>query len=334
MQCTSIKTHPKMKNLYIIGNGFDIYHGLDTRYQSFAKFLSKADSKIYDLILNYYGLPDISEDPVSDEEYAAWATFELSLADLDYEQVLDDHSDSIANPGSEDFRDRDWHTYQIEMELIIEKLTDRLISIFNKFILNVQFPENVEDRKIRIIPDAKFLNFNYTNTLERYYEVESKNICYIHEKSSEKDCKIILGHGTDPDNFKVEDTKTPEGLSEEELYERRERMSDQYDYSYESAKDEILSYYTKAFKNTVSIIEKNIKFFENLKTIEHVYVLGHSISQVDIKYFETIAKYASQEVKWSVTYYSDYEKQKHFEALTAIGVKPENLEQIKMIELR
>jgi hypothetical protein len=160
VQCTSIKTHPKMKNLYIIGNGFDIYHGLDTRYQSFAKFLSKADSKIYDLILNYYGLPDISEDPVSDEEYAAWATFELSLADLDYEQVLDDHSDSIANPGSEDFRDRDWHTYQIEMELIIEKLTDRLISIFNKFILNVQFPENVEDRKIRIIPDAKFLNFN------------------------------------------------------------------------------------------------------------------------------------------------------------------------------
>jgi hypothetical protein len=94
-----------MKNLYIVGNGFDIYHGLDTRYQTFAKYLSQTDGEVYDLILKYYGLPDISEDPVGDEEYAAWATFELALADLDYEEVLDDHSDSIANPGSDDFRD-------------------------------------------------------------------------------------------------------------------------------------------------------------------------------------------------------------------------------------
>jgi len=163
-----------MRNLYIFGNGFDIYHGLDTKYQSFANYLSQTDNEVYDLILNYCGLPDISEDTASDEEYAAWATFELSLADLDYEQVLEDHSDAIANPASEDFRDRDWHTYQIEMELIIEKLTDRLITIFNNFILNVQYPDNVDDRKLKIIPQSLFLNFNYTNTLERYYGVHQK----------------------------------------------------------------------------------------------------------------------------------------------------------------
>ena len=323
-----------MKNLYIIGNGFDVYHGLDTKYQSFAKYLSNADSEVYDLILNYYGLPDISEDPVSDKEYAAWATFELALADLDFEQVLDDYSDAIPDIGSDDFRDRDLHTYQIEMEMIIEKLTKRLISILNRFILNVQYPNNIDDRKLKITPQSLFLNFNYTDTLEKYYEVDSKKICYIHEKSSENDCKIILGHGTDPSNFEVKDPELPQGLSEEELDRWREHMFDQYDYSYESAKDEILSYYTKAFKNTLSIIDKNIKFFKGLTSIESIYVLGHSISSVDIKYFEVVKKYSNQEAKWYVTYYSDLEKEKHLEALTAIGVKPDNLVQLKMNELK
>lgn len=323
-----------MKNLYIIGNGFDIYHGLDTRYQSFAKYLSQADGEIYDLILEYYGLPDISEEPVSDEEYAAWATFELSLADLDYEQVLDDHSDSIPNPASDDFRDRDWHTYQIDMELIIEKLTNRLIANFNNFIIDVQYPENINDRKLKLIAKSGFLNFNYTETLQRYYGIETKEICYIHEKSSKGDCKIILGHGTDPSNFEVKAPEQPEGLTEEQFEQWREQMSDQYDYSYESAKDEILSYYVKAFKNTVFIIDKNIDFFYGLNNVENVYVLGHSISEVDIKYFEAVKKHANKAAKWYVTFYSDYEKQKHYEALTKIGVKTANLIQLKMIELK
>lgn len=132
-----------MKNLYIIGNGFDIYHGLDTKYQSFAKYISQTDSEVYKLVLKYYGLPDISEEPINDEEYDSWETFELSLADLDYKQVLEDFSNSIAYLGSEDFRDNDWHTYKIEMELIVKKLTNRLISIFNNFILDVIYPETI-----------------------------------------------------------------------------------------------------------------------------------------------------------------------------------------------
>jgi len=111
-------------------------------------------------------------------------------------------------------------------------------------------------------------------------------------------------------------------------------MADQYDYSYQSAKDEILSYYTKAFKNTVSIIKKNISFFDSLGNVENIFVLGHSISTVDIKYFEQVKKHTTQNTKWFVTYYSDFEKQKHFEALTTIGVKVENLTQLKMTELQ
>lgn len=323
-----------MKNLYIIGNGFDLYHGLDTRYQTFAKYLAKKDNEVYELFLTYYGLPDISEDPITDEEYAAWATFELALADLDYEQVLDDHSDSIANPGADDFRDRDWHTYQIEMEMIIEKLTDKLIADFNAFILNVNYPNSIDDKKINILPQSLFLNFNYTNTIEKYYNISTNAICYIHNKAKVTDSNIILGHGTDPANFIEKDPEPPENLSEEELEQWRDAMSDQYDYSYDSAKSEILSYYTKAFKNTENIINQNSDFFKKLSNVENVYVLGHSISEVDIKYFETVVNTAKKEANWFVTYYSDYEKQKHLDTLTKLGIKPQNLTQIKMEDLK
>ncbi len=322
-----------MNNLYIVGNGFDLYHGLDTRYQSFAKFLSQTDSEIYDLMLKYYGLPDISEDQVNDEEYNAWAAFEISLADLDYQQVLEDHSDSIANIASDDFRDRDWYTYQIDMELIIEKLTKKLISLFNKFILNVKYPECVADRSLEIISKSRFLNFNYTDTLERYYEVERKEICYIHGKSSRNDSRIILGHGTDPSNFEVKHPQPPGGLTKDELDQWKENMSDQYDYSYENAKGEILSYYTKAFKDAPSIIDKNIEFFEGLKDNENIYVLGHSISPVDIKYFEAVQTYSPEKANWFVTYFRDFEKQKHLKALTEIGIKHDCIKQLRMTEL-
>ena len=111
-------------------------------------------------------------------------------------------------------------------------------------------------------------------------------------------------------------------------------MADQYDYSYESAKYEILSYYNKAFKNTLNIINKNIAFFERLNNVESIFVLGHSISEVDIKYFEAVKKYVTPEARWYVTYYKDNEKEKHFETLTKIGVKFENLSLIKMYALR
>lgn len=323
-----------MTDLYIIGNGFDLYHGLDTKYQSFAKFLAEEEDEIYDLLLTYYGLPDISEDPVCDAEYAEWANFESSLADLDYKQVLEDNSDAAAKPGSVGFRDGDWHTYQIEMEKIIEKLTERLISIFNSFILNINYPDKIDDKKIKLSSDSLFMNFNYTDTLERYYNVENTRICYIHNKSIDENSQIVLGHGTDPSDFEEKQPEPPNGLSEEELDKWREYMSDQYDYSYESAKSKILSYYTKAFKNTRSIINDNIDFLGSLYNVKNVYVLGHSISPVDVEYFKVVFDKIHQNAVWHVSYYSDFEKDKHLETLLILGIKNENIKQMRIEDLK
>ncbi|MDE5492509.1 bacteriophage abortive infection AbiH family protein [Elizabethkingia meningoseptica] len=323
-----------MKTLYIIGNGFDIHHKLDTRYQSFAKYLAENNSEVYELLLNYYGLPDITNPELTDEEYALWSRFEQALADLDYLSVLDDNSDLIARPGAEDFRDRDWHSYQIEMEEIIKDLTTTLISDFNKFILKVKYESISDDVLIDIENDSHFLNFNYTKTLQEGYGIPEERITYIHNRADTENCTLILGHGTDPANFDEKEEEPPQGLSEEELYEWREQKADEYDYSYESAKQEILSYYTKAFKNTTTIIENNIVFFTNLTEVENVIVLGHSISEVDLKYFEVLKTKLNENVIWNVSYYSELEKQAHKETLSQLGINNNNIAQIKITDLK
>lgn len=322
-----------MKTLYIIGNGFDIHHKLDTRYQSFANYLAENNSDVYDLLLNYYGLPDITNPELTDEEYALWSRFEQALADLDYLTVLDDNSDLIAHPDAEDFRDRDWHSYQVEMELIIKDLTTTLISDFNDFIIEIEYENIPNDTLVELEENSHFLNFNYTETLQESYGIPEERITYIHNRADAHNCTLILGHGTNPKNFEEKEEEPPQGLSEEEFYEWREQKANEYDYSYESAKQEILSYYTKAFKNTTSIIENNIDFFTNLTEVEKVIVLGHSISEVDLKYFEVLKANLNENVIWSVSYYSELEKQAHKETLLQLGINNGNIVQIKITDL-
>ncbi|MBK7632980.1 MAG: hypothetical protein IPJ13_00905 [Saprospiraceae bacterium] len=51
----------KYTKLYIIGNGFDLHHNLDTWYSSFGLFLKKTYIDIYDVFLEYYGFGDLDE---------------------------------------------------------------------------------------------------------------------------------------------------------------------------------------------------------------------------------------------------------------------------------
>ncbi|MDG3535014.1 AbiH family protein, partial [Klebsiella pneumoniae] len=43
----------KAMRLYIIGNGFDIRHGLPTRYKHFKSYVAKNDKELYDAIEEY-----------------------------------------------------------------------------------------------------------------------------------------------------------------------------------------------------------------------------------------------------------------------------------------
>lgn len=315
--------------LYVIGNGFDIHHGLDTRYTTFGLFLKNHYSEIYDLLLEYYGFDDL--DPNNEQSFSdpLWSEFEKSLSLLDTKTVMEAHSDSLAVPSSEEFSDRDWGTFQIDMEMILEKLTVGLYKVFKEFILSVEFPPFDISKKMNLDRDAKYLTFNYTNTLANYYAIPERNVLFIHEKAESNDIELVLGHGVDPENFEDKPAQPPQGLTPEELEDWMQYMADQYDHSYELGKETINSYFTNTFKGTDAIIEKNKQFFCELEDIDEVIVIGHSLAEVDLPYFEHLTKSVTPNARWTATYYSNSDKDSHYNTLTHMGIKNVSVVKIK-----
>ena len=152
------------EKLYIIGNGFDLHHGLKTSYYHFANYLKSKDSELYSILESYISYPNSDKD--------LWSRFEENLSNLDTDEILSEHSDTLLNYTSDDFRDGDRYIFPDTMDNYYQKLTDGLFEIFQNFIQDVEFPSIASELKLEI--DANFLTFNYTNTLEQLYNVDKK----------------------------------------------------------------------------------------------------------------------------------------------------------------
>lgn len=324
------------KTLYIIGNGFDLYHGLDTRYDTFGKFLKKNYWEIYNNLIDYISLPPISENSKGFHKESLWADFESALANIDIEYTLNEHTDYLPNLSSDDYRDSDLHAMQQVMERFVQTLTNNLKDAFREFILQVKIHKSIEHKLINIEDGSLFLNFNYTDTLEKLYKIDPKNIVYIHNKAKDNDKGIILGHGLDPEEisrkYKI---IPPEGLNEEELDLWRQEQSDNYDYSYDSAKEELIYYFGKSFKNTKEIINQHYSFFERISNVEKVFILGHSLSDIDKPYFLKIIKSIwNKNIEWNVSYNYEDDIESHKKKLKDFGLKEEQIKMITIEDLR
>lgn len=268
----------------------------------------------------------------SDGDKDLWYRFEQNLANLDVDEILSIAPNFMPNYGSEDFRDRDRYDFQHEMERYLEKLTTGLLEEFRSFIESAKIPPDAYKKKIKLDPSATFLNFNYTNTLQELYQIEDSQINYIHNAASDQDHQIILGHGIDPEQLKRSEPVPPPGLSGPELSEWMDEQSDQYDHSYELGKDMIRGYFSASFKNTIEIIENNAQFFASLTNIEQVIVLGHSVSEVDTKYFAAVAASAPG-CSWSASYFTDEDRVRIIGALQDLGIDPIKISFFKIVDL-
>ena len=294
-----------MKNkLYIIGNGFDLHHNLKTSYYDFRDYLKIHNRKIYDLLDQYmcYLLDDLSNDLSNN----LWGNFEENLSYLDIEQMYLDNSDLIPNIEIGDLSDDYYDSYEFlyEMERIYDKLTTQLVETFKVFISEAMSIDDLEilKHKVDIDINARFLCFNYTDTLERIYNIQQKNINYIHNSIKNSSENIILGHSIDPSKFSLK-------IKNKDFYK-----------PYDEGRLMLNKYFETMHKPTNKIIEKNRSYFNSLSNTNKVYVLGHSISKVDIPYFEKIVQVINKNVEWIVSYYKEEEIETFKNTLKNIGV--------------
>src|SRR5690606_6884657 len=160
----------------------------------------------------------------------------------------------------------------------------------------VEYPNYSWEHKIEIDKEATFLTFNYTNTLERLYSIDKSKIIYIHNSAFYGADKIILGHRIDPATFEEKKPEPADDIEPEELEEWYNR-NDDYDYSSDEGKQNLMRYFKVTCKPTKEIINRHSNFFYNLRTVKEIFVYGLSISSVDFPYFEEIVKNIGNDVK-------------------------------------
>jgi len=313
-----------MNTLYIIGNGFDLYHGLATSYFSFGVFLKENRIKLYEMLIKYFAFCQVENEKTSKCSGYLWATFESRLADFDYQQLIEQYSDYIAFPGESDISD--YSAFQIEIAPIIFDLTLGLFDAFEEWISSIEYSELEDTKRLKLDNSAIFLNFNYTETLTKYYNIPESNILYIHG-NAKNNKPLVLGHGFDPSKTMNDKLDNLSNLNIDECG----RSENDYNFSFELGKEVISEYFEKTFKNTSEIIKENHTFFKSIQDIKSVIILGHSISKVDAPYFKEIVTSVSQEANWKFTYYGDSEKNEIADiifkksTLKELGVKNDKL---------
>lgn len=220
------------KNLFIIGNGFDIAHGIPSKYTDFQKFIrslymtEELVDKSYDSfspwrysvprtnnVLGHfdenqpYTLIDVlgfldycisrSQNPNVPYNYyinSDWWSIEEVLGKLDLKEFFLDKEDEAFE---ENYNDKEWLLYDIAECF---KYLDRLAAMWARQIdvNNVHpikdFSKLINNNRLLPINNDFFITFNYTPTLEVVYGV--KEVIHVHGVAGGR---VMLGHAPNID---------------------------------------------------------------------------------------------------------------------------------------
>ena len=237
--------------LYIIGNGFDIAHNIKSKYSDFQKWCcdNKLNISIFDALFS------------TRQDF--WKDIETALGSYDEEAILEfckpDEEFDYEHPLSSSAKVED-----APMNILKPALDDLRIW-FVKWVNSI----DISSAKpyLHLHKDAKYFTFNYTETLENVYIIPFDNICHIHGNRLLHDNQYIFGHN----NLKKDNGK----YGERPLFEENAYLS-------------IVECFNEFIKPIKEKIGSNKLFFESLSDIKFVYVLGHSLSAIDIDYFKEI----------------------------------------------
>lgn len=256
-------------SLVVIGNGFDLAHGLKTSYSDFRIWLLSHGHEDFVVHMEdvFYGLCEY------EDEKKLWADFESSLGTVDI--------DTIHSLYQEEHKGKD---------VVDDVIEPTVLSIRKNFTNWIKHVNIQHSNSIFSLPsNAYYLSFNYTDTLESIYEIPKEQICYIHGCQSNDD-KLIYGCLREPIHKSVLD--------------REEKDILQYPVRYKAT--ELLNGFLK--KNTIAQIEKKQLFFKKLDSVKNVFVIGHSLAEVDWPYFLEIRKHVPKETIWRITYHKIEDK--------------------------
>lgn len=297
------------QTLYIIGNGFDLHHEIGSSYPAFGKYVSQVDSVLHDTFEKYFSFE------------GNWANLEEVLASIDVSSIVDDASNFLISYAAEDWSDAYHHDYQYEVDRIVKSLSEGLKRRFTEWIVGLRIPDpsSCSVPLIVLDRDASYLTFNYTKTLQQLYGVPPENVLHIHGQAISIGSELILGHGVNPASI----GSLNKGA---DLTEQDTRVTE--------ANKMIDQYFSATYKPTSEIISRREPFFHSLAGVRRIYVIGHSLSDVDLPYFEQVVKNTSASCPdWVITFHCESSIPVFKKALSGIGVSPSRVKYVRISEI-
>ena len=285
--------------LFIMGNGFDIEHGLKTSYKDFKEFI-EANMDSYKTVENYSvigpreQINDINNILRKDAEFILeamdscagedWKDLETKLGEalfVDYingrlyspEKTINDFIDKFVEWGN--------NIISESIKTTLSSLNALLYFWVDGCLKNGIDYLNIWKSKIYDVLDSNdlYLVLNYTLTLEKTYNIPSTNICHVHGVVGDKYEDIYFGHGNMEEIDFVNNNSTKEILNElKEIFR----------------------------KDTDGAYIKHIDFFDRLYDIKEIYSFGSSFSSVDMFYVEKIIERVNaNDITW---YFNDFDQ--------------------------
>lgn len=274
-----------MNKLFIIGNGFDLAHGLKTSYNDFRLYLISLlheynekyntdfnfsdNSIIEDIISTEFELSEEKEFLVilyfltQAENQQQWQEIEKSVGELNFD-CLDD---LFIDWGKDEFATNEAN------EDIVQPYIRTLLKIpdfFERWISEIKIEDAKMNKGIcqKFDENTLFLSFNYTSTLEEIYNINEQKVLHIHGCVKNNN-KLFFGHG--------------------EKY-NREHYLQSLNINSISVADAYSTLNYSLRKPVDKILEQNKNFFESLGNINEVYSYGFSYSDIDLPYIKAICK--------------------------------------------
>jgi Bacteriophage abortive infection AbiH len=239
----------RLTTLVIVGNGFDIQNGLPTSY---VHFHDQYSDRLDDHFIYF---PDFSTDN-------KWSNFEENLGLFDEDNFREN---AAWEPSMDDMIESSKYVngYNDEISQKIDELASKIKNAFATWVRGIDVKQAT---KFMEFPKGfKFINFNYTSTLQDVYSVPDEDVLHIHGKAS---WNVIFGHGNRSSSVE------PNHDDGEPWFE---------------GSHQALTSVTKVFHKPVNeILEEHSEQLERYGDVTKIIVLGHSINDIDIPYFKCI----------------------------------------------
>lgn len=240
-----------MTTLVIVGNGFDIQNRLPTSYWHFYKQYNDQLDEHFVHFPNFF----------DDQE---WSNFEENLGVFDDDNFRES---AACEPSMDDMIESSKYVngYNDEIYQKTDELVGDIQNAFTTWIRGIDVKQSIKFMDFPI--GFKFINFNYTPTLQYVYSVPDEDVLHIHGKAR---WNVIFGHGIGNGNQSSSMTPNTNEPWFEESYQTLASVTDKF------------------HKPVNEILEKHRAHLEAYGDVTKIIVLGHSINEIDIPYFKCI----------------------------------------------